>query len=197
MKVFIEPIGKLINEFTKLPGVGAKTAQRYAYKVINMTEDEAKEFADCIINAKKQVHYCKICGNFTDSDICDICKTRDPSVICVVKEPKDVIAMEKINEFKGVYHVLHGTISPMEGITPNDIKIKELLERIKKGGVEEIIMATNPDVEGEATSMYISSLIKPLGIKVTRLAHGIPIGSDLEYADEVTLSRALIERKEI
>jgi len=197
MKVFIEPIGKLINEFTKLPGVGAKTAQRYAYKVINMTEDEAKEFADCIINAKKQVHYCKICGNFTDSDICDICKTRDPSVICVVKEPKDVIAMEKINEFKGVYHVLHGTISPMEGITPNDIKIKELLERIKKGGVVEIIMATNPDVEGEATSMYISSLIKPLGIKVTRLAHGIPIGSDLEYADEVTLSRALIERKEI
>lgn len=197
MSAFIEPIGRLINQFTKLPGVGAKTAQRYAYKVINMTEDEVKEFADSLLKVKKEVGYCTVCGNFTDKPVCDICSTRDASVICVVKEPKDVLAMEKSHEFKGVYHVLHGTISPMEGITPNDIKIKELLARIANGGITEIIMATNPDVEGEATAMYISSLIKPLGIKVTRLAHGIPIGSELEYADEVTLSRALIDRKEI
>lgn len=197
MNVFIEPIGKLINQFTKLPGVGAKTAQRYAYKVINMTEEDAAEFAESIINAKRLVHYCKVCGNFTDKDVCDVCATRDNSVICVVKEPKDVLAMEKAHEFKGVYHVLHGTISPMDGITPNDIRIKELLERISQGGVKEVIMATNPDVEGEATAMYISSLIKPLGIKVTRLAHGIPIGSELEYADEITISRALLDRKEL
>ena len=197
MSAFIEPIGRLINQFTKLPGVGTKTAQRYAYKVINMSEDEVKEFAESIIKAKSEVRYCSICGNFTDKDVCDVCSTRDGSVICVVKEPKDVLAMEKAHEFKGVYHVLHGTISPMEGITPNDIKIKELLARIAQGGVREVIMATNPDVEGEATAMYISSLIKPLGIKVSRLAHGIPIGSELEYADEVTLSRAILDRKEL
>ena len=197
MSAFIEPIGRLINQFTKLPGVGTKTAQRYAYKVINMSEDEVKEFAESIIKAKSEVRYCSICGNFTDKDVCDVCSTRDGSVICVVKEPKDVLAMEKAHEFKGVYHVLHGTISPMEGITPNDIKIKELLARIAQGGVREVIMATNPDVEGEATAMYISSLIKPLGIKVSRLAHGIPIGSELEYADEITLSRAILDRKEL
>ncbi|MBQ7373761.1 MAG: recombination protein RecR [Clostridia bacterium] len=197
MSAFIEPIGRLINQFTKLPGVGTKTAQRYAYKIINMSEDEVKEFAESIIRAKNEVKYCSICGNFTDKDVCDICSTRDASVICVVKEPKDVLAMEKAHEFKGVYHVLHGTISPMEGVTPNDIKIKELLARIAQGGIKEIIMATNPDVEGEATAMYISSLIKPLGIKVSRLAHGIPIGSELEYADEITLSRAILDRKEI
>ena len=197
MKVFIEPIGRLINQFSKLPGVGAKTAQRYAYRIINMSESEAKEFADAIIDAKKRVKYCKICGNFTDEDVCDICKERDCSVICVVKEPKDVIAFEKVREYKGVYHVLHGVISPMDGVGPNDIKIKELLSRIAEGKVKEVIMATNPDVEGEATAMYISGLIKPLGIKVTRLAHGIPMGSELEYADEVTLSRALFDRKEI
>ena len=197
MSAFIEPIGRLINQFTKLPGVGTKTAQRYAYKIINMTEDEVKEFAESILRAKSEVKYCSICGNFTDKEVCDVCSTRDASVICVVKEPKDVLAMEKAHEFKGVYHVLHGTISPMEGITPNDIKIKELLARIAQGGVKEVIMATNPDVEGEATAMYISSLIKPLGIKVSRLAHGIPIGSELEYADEVTLSRAILDRKEI
>ena len=197
MSGYIEPIGKLINEFTKLPGVGAKTAQRFAYKVINMPYDEAKSFADSIIEAKSKVHYCKRCGNFTDKEICDICSERDSSQICVVKEPKDVLAMEKAREFKGVYHVLHGVISPMEGITPNDIRIKELLARIGEGGVKEIIMATNPDVEGEATAMYISSLIKPLGVKVTRLAHGIPIGSELEYADEITISRAILDRKEI
>ena len=197
MKVFIEPIGKLINEFTKLPGVGAKTAQRYAYKVINMTESEAEQFAKSIIDAKKKVQYCKICGNFTDGEVCEICKNRSAETICVVKEPKDCIAIEKLSEFNGVYHVLHGTISPMDGVGPNDIRIKELLERISNGEVKEIIMATNPDVEGEATAMYISRLIKPLGIKVTRLASGISIGTDLEYADEVTLSRAFVDRKQI
>ncbi len=195
MKVYIEPIGKLINEFTKLPGVGAKTAQRYAYKIINMSNDDAENFAKAIIDAKKNVHYCKICGNFTDGDVCDVCRARSKEVICVVKEPKDVIAIEKLAEFNGVYHVLHGTISPMEGRTPNDIRIKELLSRIAEGGVKEVILATNPDVEGEATAMYITQLIKPLGITVTRLAHGIPIGTDLEYADEVTLARAFVDRK--
>lgn len=196
MKVFIEPIGRLINEFSKLPGVGAKTAQRYAYKIINMSDEEAKAFADAVLAAKTDVKYCKICGNYSETDVCDICRRRDPSVICVVKEPKDVIAIEKTGEFDGVYHVLHGTISPMDGVGPNDIRIKELLGRIgPDGAVKEVIMATNPDVEGEATAMYISSLIKPLGIKVTRLAHGIPLGTDLEYADEMTLSRAFVDRK--
>lgn len=195
MKVYIEPIGKLINEFSKLPGVGAKTAQRYAYKVINMTDEEAENFAETIKSAKKNVHYCKICGNFSEGEVCDVCKTRSPSVICVVKEPKDVIAIEKLNEFNGVYHVLHGTISPLDGVGPDDIDVKGLLSRISKGGVSEVIMATNPDVEGEATAMYITGLLKPLGIKVTRLAHGIPIGTDLEYADEVSLARAFVERK--
>ena len=197
MGAYIEPIGRLINQFTKLPGVGSKTAQRYAYKIINMTEEEAAEFAESILRAKREVRYRSVCGNYTDKEICDICSTRDGSVICVVKEPKDVLAMEKSHEFKGVYHVLHGALSPMEGITPNDIRIKELLARIAKGGVKEVIMATNPDVEGEATAMYISGLLKPLGIKVTRLAHGIPVGSELEYADEITLSRALLDRKEM
>lgn len=197
MGAYIEPIGRLINQFTKLPGVGSKTAQRYAYKIINMTEEEAAEFAESILRAKREVRYCSVCGNYTDKEICDICSTRDGSVICVVKEPKDVLAMEKSHEFKGVYHVLHGALSPMEGVTPNDIRIKELLARIAKGGVREVIMATNPDVEGEATAMYISGLLKPLGIKVTRLAHGIPVGSELEYADEITLSRALLDRKEM
>lgn len=195
MKVYIEPIGKLINEFSKLPGVGAKTAQRFAYKIINMPEKEAEEFAKAIINAKRNVRYCSICGNFSENDVCDICKNRKDESICVVKEPKDVIAIEKLNEFNGVYHVLHGTISPLDGIGPNDINIKGLLSRISKGTVKEVIMATNPDVEGEATAMYITTLIKPLGIKVTRLAHGIPIGTELEYADEVSLARAFVDRK--
>lgn len=195
MKVFIEPIGKLINEFSKLPGVGAKTAQRYAYKVVNMTEEDAKNFAEAILSVKKNVHYCKVCGNFAESDICDICKNRSSDTICVVKEPKDVIAIEKLNEFDGVYHVLHGTISPIDGIGPDDINIRGLLSRIAGGNVKEVIMATNPDVEGEATAMYITNLIKPLGIKVTRIAHGIPVGTDLEYADEVSLARAFVDRK--
>ena len=195
MKVFIEPIGRLINEFTKLPGVGAKTAQRYAYKIINMPTAEVEAFAEALLCVKRDVRYCSVCGNFTEGELCDVCLTRDKSVVCVVKEPKDVIAVEKTHEFKGVYHVLHGTISPMDNVGPNDIRIKELLARIAEGGVEEVIMATNPDVEGEATAMYIGSLIKPLGVKVSRLAHGIPIGSDLEYTDEMTLARALADRK--
>ncbi len=195
MKVYIEPIGRLINEFSKLPGVGAKTAQRFAYKVINMTDAEASNFADAIVNAKRGVKYCKICGNFSEGDICDVCKNRSADTICVVKEPKDVIAIEKLNEYNGVYHVLHGTISPLDGIGPDDINIKGLLTRLSSGNVKEVIMATNPDVEGEATAMYISNLLKPLGIKVSRLAHGIPIGTDLEYADEVSLARAFIDRK--
>lgn len=197
MQVYIEPIGRLINEFSKLPGVGKKSAQRYAYKIINMTESEAQEFAAAILNVKKTVKYCKVCGNFTENDECDICKERDGRVICVVKEPKDVIALEKLHEYKGVYHVLHGVINPMEGVGPNDIRIRELLARLNGGEVEEVILATNPDVEGDATAMYIAKLIKPLGVKVTRLSRGIPVGSEIEYTDDVTLSRAFVERKEI
>ena len=197
MKVFIEPIGRLINEFTKLPGVGAKTAQRYAYKIINMPTAEVEAFAEALLCVKRDVRYCSVCGNFTEGELCDVCLTRDKSVVCVVKEPKDVIAVEKTHEFKGVYHVLHGTISPMDNVGPNDIRIKELLERIAEGGIEEVILATNPDVEGEATASYLSRLIKPMGIRITRLAYGVPVGSDLEYADEVTLTRALEGRNDI
>ncbi len=197
MDVFIEPIGRLINEFSKLPGVGKKTAQRYAYKIIGMSDGEARAFAESIVECKRKVRYCNVCGNFTEDEVCEICKKRDGSTICVVKEPKDVIAMEKLHEFKGMYHILHGVISPMDGVGPNDIRIKELLSRVQDGSVQEVIMATNPDVEGEATAMYIAKILKPLGVKVTRLAHGIPIGSELEYTDEVTLSRALSERKQI
>ncbi len=196
MDAFIEPIGRLINEFTKLPGVGKKTAQRYAYKIIDMSEEDAKLFAESILECKKKVRYCSVCGNFSEEDTCEICKRREKSVICVVKEPKDVVALEKLREYKGVYHVLHGVISPMDGIGPNDIKIKELLARVGEG-VSEVIIATNPDVEGDATAMYIAKLLKPLGVKVTRLAHGIPIGGEIEYTDEVTLSRAFLERKQI
>lgn len=196
MDTFIEPIGRLINQFSKLPGVGKKTAQRYAYRIIDMSPDEARQFAECILDCKQKVRYCKVCGNFSEEETCEICKRRDSSVICVVKEPKDVIALEKLREYKGVYHVLHGVISPMDGIGPNDIRVKELLERVG-GGVTEVIIATNPDVEGDATAMYIAKLLKPLGVTVTRLAHGIPIGGEIEYTDEVTLSRAFIERKQI
>ncbi|MDE5766533.1 MAG: recombination mediator RecR [Clostridia bacterium] len=195
MDTFIEPIGRLINQFSKLPGVGKKTAQRYAYKIIDMSPEEAKQFAESILECKSKVRYCSVCGNFSEEEICDVCKKRDKSVICVVKEPKDVIALEKLREYKGVYHVLHGVISPMDGVGPNDIRIKELLERLS--GVTEVIIATNPDVEGDATAMYISKLLKPLDVRVTRLAHGIPIGGEIEYTDEVTLSRAFVERKEI
>ena len=196
MNVIIQPIARLINEFTKLPGVGTKTAQRFAYKVINMSDEEAKSFAESILEAKQKVRYCSVCGNFSENDVCDICRERASDTICVVKEPKDVIALEKAHEFHGVYHVLHGTLNPLEGIGPDDIRIKELLKRLD-GSVKEVIMATNPDVEGEATAMYIATLIKPLGVKVTRLAHGIAVGTDLEYADVSSLSRALIDRREL
>lgn len=196
MDAFIEPIGRLINEFTKLPGVGKKTAQRYAYRIIDMSPEDAKLFAESILECKSKVRYCTVCGNFSEEDVCEICKRREKSIICVVKEPKDVVALEKLREYKGVYHVLHGVISPMDGIGPNDIKIKELLARVGEG-VNEVIIATNPDVEGDATAMYIAKLLKPLDVKVTRLAHGIPIGGEIEYTDEVTLSRAFLERKQI
>ena len=197
MEIFIEPLGKLINEFSKLPGVGKKTAQRYAYKIIDMSESDARAFADAIIGAKRKIKYCSVCGNFTEEETCGICRTRDKSVICVVKEPKDVLAIEKLHEFKGVYHVLHGVIDPLAGVGPNDIRIRELLARLNEGDVKEVIVATNPDVSGDATAIYLARLIKPLGITVTRLAHGIPIGSEIEYTDDVTLARAFVERNEL
>ena len=191
----IEPFSRLVAEFTKLPGVGAKTAQRYAYSVIRMPEEDVEEFAVALTECKKRIHYCSVCGNYTDKDVCDICATRDKSVICVVKEPKDITAIEKTKDFDGVYHVLHGTLNPLAGIGPDDLTIKQLLRRLD--GVKEVILATNLDVEGEATAVYISRLIKPLGIKVTRIAGGISMNSDLEYADEVSLGRAMQNRTEI
>ena len=197
MDIFIEPIGKLVNEFSKLPGVGKKTAQRYAYKIIDMSESDARAFADAILGVKRKVKYCKICGNFTEEDECAICRSRDKSTICVVKEPKDVAAIEKLREFKGVYHVLHGVIDPLAGVGPNDIRIRELLARFNGNEVKEVIVATNPDVSGDATAMYLAKLIKPLEIKVTRLSRGIPVGSEIEYTDDVTLARAFVERNQI
>ncbi len=192
---YIEPLARLIAQLSKLPSVGEKTAARYAYAILNSPEEEVNELVDAIREVKQNVHFCKICGNYTENEICDICQTRKPSVICVVKEPKDIVALEKVKDFKGVYHVLGGVISPMEHIGPNDIRIKELLARLD--GVEEVILATNPDVEGEATAMYIARIIKPMGIKVTRIARGLPEGSVIEYADESTLSRALSSRIEL
>lgn len=199
MDYFALPISNLIEELSKLPGVGKKTAQRLAFYILEMDKGEALKLSQAIVDAKDKVRYCSICCNLTDRDPCYICSDskRDSSTICVVEEPRDVIAVERTKEYRGLYHVLHGAISPMEGIGPNDIKIKELLERMKAGDVDEVILATNPTVEGEATAMYISKLLKPLGIKATRIAHGIPVGGDLEYLDEVTLSKALEGRREI
>lgn len=198
MNFYPPSVVKLIEEFSKLPGIGPKTAQRLSMYVLNMDMDEAKGFADAIINAKRSVKHCSICGNLTDADPCSICGNpeRDRNIICIVQESKDVIAMEKTKEFNGVYHVLQGAISPMQGIGPDDIRIKELLARITPE-TSEVILATNPNVEGEATAMYIARLLKPLGIKTTRIAHGVPVGGDIEYADEVTLSKALEGRREI
>ena len=184
-------IEKLIEQFRTLPGVGYKTAQRYAFSIIEGKPERAKRFSDAIMEAKGKIGFCKVCGNFTDKEVCSICEKRNRKVICVVKEPKDVLAMEKVKTYNGVYHVLFGTISPLEHRGPNDIKIKELLSRVNEEQVEEVIMATNPDVEGDATAMYIAKLLSPLGVKVTRIAQGVAMGSDLEYADEVTLSKAL------
>lgn len=190
-----DSINKLAHKFSKLPGVGAKTALRYAYAVIDMSRGDVDEFCAALRDVKDNVKYCSKCGNFTESDTCEICQKRPAEVICVVTYPKDVVAMEKAHAFRGVYHVLHGTISPLEGRGVDDIRIKELLARLN--GVKEVILATNPDVEGEATAMYIAGLLKPLGVKVTRIAQGISMGSDIEYADEVTLSRALDARVEL
>ena len=199
MSFYSPSIEKLIESFEKLPSIGHKTAQRLAFYMLDITNEEAEEFTNSILNAKKNLHFCSKCFNISDTDPCNICSNpkRDESTICVVEDVRDVIAMEKVKTYQGVYHVLFGTISPLEHRGPNDIKIKELLSRVQEDGVEEVIMATNPDVEGDATAMYIAKLISPLGVKVTRIAQGIAMGSDLEYADEVTLSKALEARREL
>ena len=199
MEYNVLPLARLIEQFERLPGIGKKTAQRLAYFVLQMSDEDAKEFSEAIVDAHKKIKYCKICKNLTDQDLCHVCRnnSRDKSIICVVEDPRDVVALEKTDEFFASYHVLHGAISPLNGIGPEQLYIKELLSRISNEPIKEVIMATNPTVEGEATAMYISKLLKPLSVKVTRLAYGIPVGGDLEYADEVTLSRALIGRSEI
>ena len=199
MQYFPAALQELADQFARLPGIGGKTAQRLAFHVLSLPLEEAQHFADAILNAKKEVHTCPVCQNLTDREICPICdnEMRDKGLICVVADPKDVIAMERSREFSGVYHVLHGVISPLNHVTQDDIKIRELLMRVASGEVREVIMATNPDTEGEATAMYISRLLRPMEVKVTRLAYGVPVGSQLEYADEVTLSRALEGRQVI
>lgn len=199
MQYFPAALQELADSFARLPGIGGKTAQRLAFHVLGLPQEEAQAFADAILEAKRTVHTCPVCQNLTDRELCPICDDgmRDQSLICVVAEPKDVIAMERSREFSGVYHVLHGVISPLNNVTQNDIRIRELLQRVAAGTVREVIMATNPDTEGEATAMYISRLLRPMEVKVTRLAYGVPVGSQLEYADEVTLSRALEGRQEI
>ena len=199
MSYYAPSIEKLIEAFEKLPSIGNKTAARLAFHMLDATEEETNEFVKAILEAKSNLKYCSQCYNISDTDPCPICgnQNRDHSVVCVVEDVRDVVAMERTHEFKGVYHVLHGSISPMNGVGPDNIKIKELLSRLMNGEVKEIILATNPRVEGEATAMYISKLVKPLGIKATRIAHGIPVGGDLEYTDEVTLSKALEGRREI
>lgn len=196
---YIAPLAELIEHFRALPGIGNKTAVRLAYHVLDMDMDKAKGLAGAIMQAKEKIGYCKVCFNLSDENPCRICKSpnRDHSVICVVEQPQDVAAMERMRDFKGVYHVLHGALSPLEGIGPENIRVKELINRLHDDTVKEIIMATNPNVEGEATAMYIAKLVKPIGIKVTRIAHGLPVGGDLEYADEVTLSRAMENRIEL
>lgn len=191
-------IEKLIEEFGKLPSIGYKTAQRLTLHVLNLPKEEVEEFANALVEARGTIKYCSICGNYTDKDPCGLCSnpSRNKNVICVVEQPKDIIAMEKVREFNGVYHVLHGNISPMAGRGPSDIRLKELISRMN-GEIREVIVATNPNIEGEATAMYISKILKPLEVMVTRIAHGIPVGGDLEYADEVTLSKALEGRKQI
>ena len=199
MQYFPAALQDLADQFARLPGIGGKTAQRLAFHVLSLPNEDAQAFADAILEAKRAVHTCPVCQNLTDQELCPICAddVRDHSLICVVAEPRDVIAMERSREFRGVYHVLHGVISPLNHVSQEDIRIKELLERVATGQVREVIMATNPDTEGEATAMYISRLLRPLEVKVTRLAYGVPVGSQLEYADEVTLSRALEGRQEI
>ncbi|WP_128895510.1 recombination mediator RecR [Longirhabdus pacifica] len=194
-----EPIAKLIDAFSRLPGIGEKTAARLAFHTLRMKEEDVIDFAKALVNVKRHLHYCTHCFHITDVDPCNICqdKSRDVTTICVVQDPKDLIAMERTREYEGLYHVLHGAISPMEGIGPEELRIKELLQRINNDKVQELILATNPNIEGEATAMYLSKLMKPFEIKVTRIAHGLPVGGDLEYADEVTLSKAMEGRREL
>lgn len=198
MAEYIESLQRLAEQFGRLQGVGRKNAMKMAFSVLEMSDEEAKSFAEAIVEAKERIHLCPVCQNITDRDICPICADaqRDRKTVCVVSDPRVVMSMEKVREFKGLYHVLHGVISPMNGITPDKLKIKELLSRIGEGEIEEVIVATNPTVEGEATAMYLARLLKPLGVRVTRLAYGIPMGSDLEYADEITLFRALEGRRD-
>ncbi|MEK8130812.1 recombination mediator RecR [Paenibacillus filicis] len=194
-----EPLARLIDSFSRLPGIGPKTAGRLAFHVLRMKEDDVIDFAKALVNVKRNLHYCSVCCNITDTDPCRICqdKSRDLSTICVVQEPKDLVAMERTKEYNGYYHVLHGAISPMEGIGPDEIRIADLLKRLSDERVQELILATNPNIEGEATAMYLSRLVRPFGLKVTRIAHGLPVGGDLEYADEVTLTKALEGRREL
>lgn len=195
----LTPFDILTEQFRKLPGIGGKSAQRLAFHILNMTDEQVKQFVDSVVNAKRQVHNCPVCQNLTDAEICSICSNpkRDKSIICVVSTPSDVLAIEKTNEYSGLYHVLHGLLSPADNIGPQDIRIKELIARLQNDEVKELILATNPTVEGDATAMYISKLLKPIGIHITRLAFGIPVGGDLEYADELTLTRAMENRREI
>ena len=199
MSMYIEPLARAVNALSKLPGVGGKSALRLAYHLIDMPEADVKELSEAILSVKEKVKYCQICGNFCEEDICSICRDegRDKSTVCVVRDPRDVRSMERMRDYRGVYHVLHGTISPMNGIGPEQLKIKQLLERISQGGIQEVILATNPDVEGDATALYLARLLKPLGVRVTRIAYGIPIGGELEYIDEVTLSRAMQGRRDM
>ncbi|HEY3412946.1 MAG TPA: recombination mediator RecR [Armatimonadota bacterium] len=196
---YARPLAKLIGELEKLPGVGPKSAQRLAYYILRISAEDARSLADAITDVKSQIHFCRQCFNFTDQELCAICRDhrRDPSLLCIVAEPRDLVAMDKTNEFKGLYHVLHGVISPMEGIGPEMLKIRELLTRLRDGVVKEAILATNPTIEGEATALYLSNLLKPLGIRVTRIAHGLPMGGDMDYADQATLIQALEWRREM
>lgn len=197
----IEPLMRIANAFSKLPGIGPKSAMRLAYHIARQPQEQVREFSEAIYSGRKNILYCSVCGDFTDNETnpCAICSgtDRDASVICVVKDPRDVAAIERMREFKGLYHVLHGSISPMDGVSPDDIRIKELVERLKVDSVTEVILATNTDIEGEATAAYIARIIKPLGLRVTRIAHGVPVGGDLEYTDEITLSKAMEGRREV
>lgn len=197
--LYTASFSKLIDIFRKMPGVGSKSAVRMAYYILSLSDEETKEITDAITNAKSKIHYCSVCQNITETDPCEICSNprRDSSILCIMDKPKDVVALEKTREYFGLYHVLHGSISPMDGIGPDDLKIKELVHRIANGNFKEVIMANNPSIEGEATAMYISKLIKPFGVKVSRIAYGIPVGGDLEYADQITLAKAIEGRREI
>ncbi|HHY32918.1 MAG TPA: recombination protein RecR [Firmicutes bacterium] len=199
MPRYAAPLAKLIDQFTRLPGIGPKTAQRLAFHILKTPREDVVRLAEALLEAKDRILHCSVCGNLTEADPCQICSdtARDRSVIAVVEEPKDVMALERTGEFRGLYHVLGGAISPVDGVGPDDIRVRELLERLKDGTVKEVILATDPNIEGEATAMYVARLIKPLGVRVTRIAHGLPVGGDLEYADEVTLTRALEGRREM